>query len=333
MTTLSLSEFEKIPYLDTKNIDGRIFTCLTFYDNGEWRVWLAAGEKLVEVKVWPSEAFYFAKEQAAPGDFSSHFLNFMAQRASFPQMMKPLNGLQDDFYNLSATFAKLEIFREMSSTSKSGLSRIVVTEVEYLFSVCRSIFDLLYEIHKTTWENILINGEKNSRKLPSKLSKLMLHETKPSNAKIMMEKYNLPLAWAEFYESHLDFFLSLRSFRDNIIHHGSQISSIFVGDGKLSISRKSRPFNEINIWHDHELEENDVAPLVPALAFVAHQTLAACENFTLMLESTIDFPPALVPDMFLFVRGNHTELFFDTILDITTRLRGLQINIETPKLH
>ncbi|BAQ79814.1 hypothetical protein [Pseudomonas sp. St29] len=328
MTTISPSEFNKIPYLDTENVCGRIFTCLTFYDDGEWRLWVAAGEKLLEMNAWPCEAFYFSKEPAAPGDFFSHFLNFMVQRASFPQMIKPLNGLQDDFYNLSAIFGKLEIFRKMSLSTRDGLSRIIVTEVEYLFSVCRSIFDLLYEIHKKIWNNILINGEKNKKNLPTKLSKLMLNDTKPSNAKIMMEKYNLPLAWAQFYESHLEFFLSLRYYRDNIVHHGSQLSSIFIGDGELSVSQNSRPFNEINIWHDHEVKENNIVPLVPALAFIVHQTLAACENFTVMLESTIEFPPPLVPDMFLYVRGNHTELFFETILDITTRLRARQENLE-----
>jgi hypothetical protein len=324
VTTLSLSEFEKIPYLNTQTLSGRVFTCLTFYDEGEWRVWLAAGDKLIEVKAWPSEAFYFSKEPAAPGDFCSHFLDFMAQRASFPIMIKPLNGLQDDFYNLSAVFAKLEIFRKMSLIDRNGLSRILVTEVEYLFSVCRSIFDLLYEIHKTMWKGILINGEKTKNQLPSKLSTLMQNGDKPSTAKVMMAKYGLPEAWAVFYEKHSIFFLSLRSFRDNIIHHGSQIHSIFVGEGNLSVSRKHRPFNEMNIWHSHEIEENEVVPLIPALAFVSHQTLAACEDFSIMLESTIDFPPPLVPGMFLHVRGNHTAEFFNTVLDITTRLKALR---------
>lgn len=326
MAVFDLKELKKIPYIKTEDLHGRTLTCLTFFDEGEWRVWLAAGNFLLEAKAWPAEAFYFAREPAEARDFSSHFLNFMAQRASYASLMRPLNGLQDDFYNLAAIFAKLEIFKGMSATTKEGMSRIVVTEVEYLFSVCRSIFDLLYEINKIIWKGTRINGEPNKKQLPPKLSKLMQNGESRSSAEVMIKKFNLPTAWADFYERHMDFFMSLRAFRDNIIHNGSQVKSIFAGDGELLVSRKHRPFNEMNIWHEHELQENEIAPLIPALAFVAHQTLAACEDFTVMLEETIEFPPPLVPEMFLFVRGYHTGAFYEKVFDVSARLRAVREN-------
>ena len=50
-----------------------------------------------------------------------------------------------------------------------------------------------------------------------------------------------------------------------------------------------------------------------------------------MLEETIEFPPPLVPDMFLFVRGYHTGAFYEKVLDVSARLRSVRGERDSPQ--
>jgi hypothetical protein len=66
-------------------------------------------------------------------------LDFIAQRASFSELQKPILGLRDDVFNLSASLAKISHLHATKDIVGPGVSRMAVTEIEYLFSVCRSV--------------------------------------------------------------------------------------------------------------------------------------------------------------------------------------------------
>ena len=95
MATIDLSKLAAIPYFDLKNLAGRTISSLTFHDAGEWHMWVNAGDQLIKMQGFPSEAAYFAKEAADPNDFCSHFLDFMAQQACFPEVTRAVFGIHD----------------------------------------------------------------------------------------------------------------------------------------------------------------------------------------------------------------------------------------------
>ena len=42
MTSISFSEFRKIPFFDAANLQGRALSSLTFFVRGEWHMWVSA---------------------------------------------------------------------------------------------------------------------------------------------------------------------------------------------------------------------------------------------------------------------------------------------------
>lgn len=307
MAQLPLTEFEKIPFVDVGALDGRVITSLTFYNDDKWRMWLSVGPSLMEIQGFPSEASYFSKQPEDPADLYFHFINFIAQHAAFPEVIKPLGGIKDDIYNLCAVIAKLKLLKKSVADVGHGINRMVITEIEYLFSICRSVFDLLHEVSACIWATIQFQDGEKRKILPKKLTKVLMHEARYLCAEEIMSRFNMPKPWALWYERHISFFSSLREFRDNIVHHGSAVSSVFVDENGFSVSIRDRPFDKMNVWAPDEISPNGVVSLDPAVAYVVWNTLLACEEFSQMLQSCIAFPVALVPEMRMYMRGHFTD--------------------------
>lgn len=86
MASIDLAKLVAIPYLDVANLGGGVITSLTFYDNGACRMWIEAGDQLVEMRAWPAESVQFSKAEATPNGIAFHFLDFMSQQACCPQV-------------------------------------------------------------------------------------------------------------------------------------------------------------------------------------------------------------------------------------------------------
>lgn len=321
MSSIDIQKLAVVPYLDLPNLAGRTISTLMFHDAGQWRMWLEAGGELVEVQAWPAETFYFAKNPADPDDISFHFLDFMAQRACYPEIVRALSGVHDDIFNLSASLAKIEHIHATRATAGAGCHRMVASEVEYIFSVCRSLFDLLQEIALKLWATIRLVDESVVKKpLKESFSEMVNFGGKPATQEILMKRFGLPSPMADFYVAWRGFFATLKAFRDNLAHNGSPIQSIFTGAEGFQIAKALRPFHDMDIWRPEEREANDVVPLIPALGAVISRTLGACEDFSQMFSRIMAFPPPIVPDMHLFMRGYFNASFNRILRDAVSRL-------------
>lgn len=321
MANIDLSKLSTIPYLDISNLHGRFISTLMFYDAGSWRMWISAGDQLVEIKAWPAESFYFSAEPESPTDICFHFLDFIAQRASFSELQKPILGLRDDVFNLSASLAKISHLHTTRDIVGLGVSRMAVTEIEYLFSVCRSVFDLLQEIASALWETIKLHeASVNKKPLKETFSKMVLFQGRAATEKELIERFGLPQPLAAYYVRNTEFFMTLREFRDNIIHRGSQVQTIFSSETGFLIQHSLKPFSDMAIWSEAEKQPNDLVPLFPALCVVVHKTLSACEDFSSTIEQLIQFPPQIAPNMRFFMRGYFNEMFSAALHDANSRL-------------
>ena len=245
----------------------------------------------------------------------------MSQRANFPNVTLALSGIRDDLFNLSASLAKIEHLQATRDVIGAGSHRMVASEVEYVFLVCRSVFDLLQEIAMKLWETITLTDASIQKKpLKESFGAMTRYEGKPVTREILVRRFGLLDSLADYYVKWQDFFELLRGFRDNVVHNGSQVQTIFADENGFMIAKSLRPFHDLNVWRDNERSLNDLVPLMPALGAIVHETLAACEDFSWTLSQIIQFPPPTVPGMRLFMRGYFNQSFTAILRDAAERL-------------
>jgi hypothetical protein len=154
----------------------------------------------------------------------------MAQRANRPNVARLFSAIQDDIFNLSESLAKLKLIHG-SSDEADGSGRMAATEVEYVLLVCRSIFDLLQEVIDKIWDTVSFTDPSLSKKkLKQSFSEMALHANEPRSAEAIAARFNVPLPLAECYANHAPVFLMIRKFRDDLVHRGHRVRTIFRGD-------------------------------------------------------------------------------------------------------
>ncbi len=323
-STIDISKLTVIPYLDLTNLHGRSIPSLMFRDGEKWRTWLGTeGGDLIEVSAWPAEAFYFAKDgdKADPDDMVFRFIDFIAQRACFPEVVPAFLAIHDDIFNLSASLAKIEHLHVTRAAIGLGVHRMVAGEVEHVFNVCRSVFDLLQEVIERLWDTILLVDQSiKKRSMKGSFNDITHFKGAPASRDHLMTKFGLPQGLADFYVAWTPFFDKLRQFRDAVVHRGSQVQLIFVNDDGFMISKTLRPFNDMDVWRESERRENDLVPLMPALGVMVLRTLGACEAFSVEMSKAIVFPPEVAPGMHLFMRSYFSKTFVRIINDSYERL-------------
>jgi hypothetical protein len=226
-------------------VGDRTVNLMPLWDGSQWSLWIPTGTGLFEMHpVDTSVIDYVAKTAARPTDLWIPFVDLMWQRASWPEICHHISAIRDDFHNMATSVAKIRhFFATRARIPRDALSYFVATELEYILTLCRSVFDLLHEAISIIWnERVLLLDEKAEQKrkrhqLTPKLSKLVLR------TQIEIESdYGLPPILAEQYAKLASFFLGLRSTRDNIVHHGHSSPTIFVTQKGFCIDPKAKAF-------------------------------------------------------------------------------------------
>ena len=320
-----VSRIEEIPFLAADQLRrGGFIPSAMFFVDETWRSWVAIEEpgKLIEIQAWPAESFYWGDRPAEPTDIATVFLNVIAQHANLWKAQPAFSAIQDDLFNLAASLHKLGMIHKDGG---HGSSRLAKSEVEYMMLLCRGVFDLLQEVLKAIWDTISLTGpdgevDPKAKKwqLKKAFSDMALRSDAVRPVTELMETFGLPRPLAECYGRHASVFLKIRRFRDDIVHRGYDVQTLFHGENDFLIQRRLGPF-ELAIWRPDEIEQNDLAPLKPALALLIHGTLAACEDFAETLAGCIRFPPQIVPGLTLYMRGYFNEVLVAAIEDANAR--------------
>jgi hypothetical protein len=320
MVSISVSNLAVIPYLNHSTLAGRALYSFLFYD-GEWRSWLDANGQLIETRMWPAETAYFGSKPAVSTDICLHFLDIIAQRICFEEMAKPFFALHDDIFNLSASLAKIELLHNAKACVGPGAPRMAATEIEYIYGVCRSIFDLWQEIIIKLWDSVELIGSGYEKREPKESYADMLYSGgSRRTSEELTKRFGMPGVMAECYTRSADFFTVLRKLRDNLIHRGSSVQLVFDGDTDFFIQEASLPFKMLPIWKSEDRAPNGLVALRPALAYVICQTLGTCDQFSRTIEASFSLPPPIVPGMNLFLRGYFDESLMRWVREIQRRI-------------
>ena len=305
---INISKLSKIPFIDVESIRGRVLTTLTFYEEDEWHIWLPVASGLIKMKGEPAEADYFARSPEKDTDVYIDFLNFMTQRACWADVMMAIDGIRNDIHNLGASLGKFELFYHASRNKRAEVTRFVSTEVEYIFGVCRSLFDLLQEVIATLWQRIKLKDQTIKKKqLPKSFRRMVFKDEKLVSAEVIEERWHVPIAMATFYHRNGPFFEVLRTYRDYVVHSGRDFKSIFVTEKGFAVSADTKPFCLFGVWNKEHMLPNRLASLRPVVSYVITETLRACEDFSQSIQSVIQFPPEIAPGFKLFLRGYHNR--------------------------
>ncbi|TGK49464.1 hypothetical protein [Leptospira kanakyensis] len=304
---MNLFKLTDIPYLDHKELSSkRGIPSLTFYDEETWHIWVQTPDGLIKIDGYPAEGTYFSKNPVTENDVYLEFFNFLGQKALRKEILKPVHGIQDDIMNICASLKKISLLYQLSKDKSLDVSRMVITELEYLINVCRSIFDLLQEIISELWETVTLNNPNiKKKKLNDKFRKMVIENEEILKPSIIQERFSIPEILANFYHDYAEFFQILRKYRDNLVHHGSSLEFIFTTERGFAVRDSVKPFSLFKVWNEKHKLPNSLASLRVPVAYMVFKTLSACEHFATSIQKCIVFPNEIVPNYKLLLRMSH----------------------------
>ena len=145
--------------------------------------------------------------------FTSTFSDFMCKRAYWNELVPFIDGIYDDLQNIGATIAKLDLFYIEWGRNRFDANRFIITELEYLFAVCRSLYDLLQECISRMWLKFKFYDPMLGKvELPSSFRQMLMESNNVMSSERIAAKYRLPTELADYYFRQSDFFKWLREY-------------------------------------------------------------------------------------------------------------------------
>jgi hypothetical protein len=308
---LNKGETDKLTHLRFDELQGRLAPLLPLWDGERWSLWTPTKEGTL-LKIGMSNAVhcdYLAAAPEAETDLYIPFIDFMVKRAYWPDVVHWVDGLRDDVHNLSTSLAKIDFFFDHSRGGDvDGLALFVSTELEYVFTVCRSFFDLLQETIARLWKTVRFfdeEAEAARRPLKESFADMALEANQPRTKERLKERFGLPEPLANFYVEATPFFLKLRSHRDQVVHGGKSPAFVYCTHRGFALEPDLEPFASLGVWEKTELFNSRLVSLRPALAHLVVRTLQTCDAFAEAVSKVIKFPPDVAPGLRLFLRGHH----------------------------
>lgn len=287
----------------------------------EWYIWVTNEKgELDRLAGYPDRGLYFGTEAEHWSDIHYPFFNFYIQQAMFSNVTPNIDPLIVDVRHLSTSMAKIGLFEYLSRRAKTHLSHFVISEVEYIITTCRSMYERLQRVIKATWEQVEYREKEGQpMQMPEKFARIALEDGEPASSEDLQLKRNLPEEIADYYENEADGFSKIRELRNKIMHEGETISRLYITEDGIAVKRDNdlfEPFSDV--WDEEDVKENNLAPLWPMLAYIIRETSHALNRFVLAISDCIEFPEPIAPDHLMFLRGGGTRYlpYLDYLIEV-----------------
>jgi len=321
MTDIGIERLRKLPYLDVDALGGRTLKLMPLWDGTSWKMWADTDYDLIELKIVDTlESDYVAHTAAKESDLFIPFIHLMWQRLSYTEIAPLISAISDDFHSMGTSVAKLRFFANSSPGIHGQLHRFASTELEYLVTLARGVFDLVQEIISWIWKHRvrMVDPEEEkfraSQTLPETFSKLVLVEkARLRTGEEIQARFGLPKLLADEYGSIAPFFASIRTVRDRIVHGGGGFNGIFETERGFCVDPKRAPFNSFPGWLPCHYYNQNIVSILPWVAYVILQTIDTCNRLVDCFCQIMQPPREIAPGYTIFVRGPHNQAIVDLL--------------------
>ena len=276
---VKIEDLAEVSYLNCPSFDGRLIPLQPcFNDQDEWELWMPSNDGLTRMRGGqPVESTYFAKQAVEKFDLYFEFINFFMKRAYYPDVAPFIGGVLDDIFNLGTSLDKLNLAYNCWKNNKESVTRrFVSTELEYIFKVSRSVYDLLQEMAAKMWAKIqLIDPNQEKKEIKKSFAKMIISGETLLDQDEIAAKYKIPSDLAGFYHRQGEFFQWLRQYRNYIAHSGKSFELVFLTEKGFAISIDKIPFSTIDIWSDANTQKNGLGSVRSIAAHIILKTLGS----------------------------------------------------------
>jgi hypothetical protein len=307
------SRYEKVPYLRKPTVEGdtRGIWLFPLWDGQRWRHWLPQPSGLIEIAPLDLlEGSYLARQSLAEADLCVPFLDFMWKYCSWPDTARWLKAIETDVSRLAASLGKIEhIFNSSDGPQRRDTAIFVSTEVEYVLSRVRSLFDSLQMTVNSVWSRIELTDPaaqqlKKRQKPPTSFAAVAKKVRSRGRDE---HPYGLPDALLTWYEGVADFFFATRNVRDKVVHGDDRIGYVYALPGGYGIAKDGLIAQLAPpAAPDHQYNDAVIA-LLPILANVVCQAIYACNAFVDVVARVLKMPEPLIDGYDVFLRAPHTH--------------------------
>ncbi len=301
-----------VRYLDVSRIGARTVEILPLWDGKQWCIWVPTRDGLRELHPTDAmDAMYVGIDRAAENDLCVPLLHNIWQRATWDPVVRILRAVCDDIDNLGTALAKVDHFFGCRESIGHGVSSFVETEIEYIFVVARSIFDLTHELIRYVWkEKVTLRDEarnkaKKRASLPDSFAKMALIGDKPRTTEELCSTYAFSEGLAAAYSSVADFFLAIRTFRTAVVHGGTSPDIVFVTERGFCVERTKKPFCTFPTLDGRGRHTDSLSSLKVLLSHVVFNSINSCNKMVNGLLKNIKLAPEIAPNYHVFIRGPH----------------------------
>jgi len=316
-----------LPYVAGEvDLAGRKILLVPFYSS-EAEEWFAVADvgnrqlrriRLVDVVA----GLLVAPEAPKPDeDLLIPLADLVFNRMSFPNLVRPLNGLLDVVENCASILELYDQISPLYARGHPGAQQVVQTLVNQLMVVCRTLYDVLHGLSREACSTVKRPEDLSMplmEPLPKRVSKLMLKDGKPWAADELTMKYRLPEPLAKFYCAQAPVFSFIRETRDRVVHRGRNAGEpgyVSSFDEGLAVSIEQPPWSDLEIWDEDSVVRGKFGSLRKVFAFLIAEVLGASTVFARAYLSCIALPQPISPDNHLFLRGplNHHLMTLDEV--------------------
>lgn len=311
MDEIPLSEIERLPFVHAAPRDGRRVVLQSYFDAdvSDWFLFLEVKPGLLGRIAGGEPVYggYLSREVADPvRDVEFPLATLLTQHLSFPKIIGRLSGIENDFHQCAAIMEKYHLIWSQlpQSSVRSGL--LIASELEYLFLVTRSLYDLVHNVVCEVASLLVVldgTNRRAARQMPDSFRAVAMNGDELRSGDEIRAKYGLPAAIANWYVHEAPAFKELRRIRDGIAHHGRTVPTIFELPEGFALDVTSGVWEEFAIWPPNLRVGEKFGSVRALFAAAIGNAFDATTRLVTAIRSSVQLPASVGQDVHSFLRS------------------------------
>lgn len=311
MSEVPQDELEKLQHLDARACNPpRAIPLFPLWEGGRWQSWVYDGSSVIPMPMTELViGLYFAKERHSINDLDLSFIAVAVQHLCTPDLIRLSEYITNDIQMVATTLAKIRFAFKARSEIGDGVTKFVEADLEYLLTICRSLFDLVNMYIGRLYDRYITSppGASPINRLPDSFAKVVLSGGKQLSSEDISKKYGLPEPLSVAYSGASGFFKQLRGRRDLIVHKGHQSEFVYLTERGFCVPKEARLWLPSPGEDRDEMYNDNLISLFSLCSDVAYRTVASLETLSHGLQKSIQLTYPAAPEYQVFVKCSYSN--------------------------